>query len=223
MKIIINKVWPSGHFLLYLSIMKTVMINNFDHIRNLLKFEKDYFYFIQIIQRSKENPDLGSNNRIIRSYNISSLEKFDKNKDEIITLCETFNARAYIHLNRRKWSKIALECLRHNAELIANEQYDGIKSSFETIIGRNNSEPRESKTWIIDIDMNDYNVLNKIGTILNNIKPIEEDKWIETIPTKNGFHMITRPFDRAEFAKYMQLQGDIPDIHTDNPTILFSI
>lgn len=199
------------------------MTNNFNHIRNLLKFEKDYFYFIQIIQRKKENPELGSNNRVIRSYNISSLEKFDKNKDEIITLCETFNARAYIHLNRRKWSKIALECLRHNAELIANEQYDGIKSSFETIIGRNNCEPRESKTWIIDIDMNDYNVLNKIGTILNNIKPIEEDKWIETIPTKNGFHMITRPFNRAEFAKYMQLQGDTPDIHTDNPTILYAI
>jgi len=197
------------------------MINNFEQIRNLLKFESNYFYFIQIIQRSKENPELGSNNRVIRSYNISSLEKFDKNKDEIITLCETFNARAYIHLNRRKWSKIALECLRHNAELIANEQYDGIKSSFETIIGRNNCELRESKTWIIDIDMNDYNVLNKIGTILNNIKPIEEDKWIETIPTKNGFHMITRPFDRAEFAKYMQLQGDTPDIHTDNPTILY--
>jgi hypothetical protein len=203
--------------------MKTIMTNNFDHIRNLLKFEKDYFYFIQIIQRKKENPELGSNNRVIRSYNISSLEKFDKNKDEIITLCETFNARAYIHLNRRKWSKIALECLRHNAELIANEQYDGIKSSFETIIGRNNCEPRESKTWIIDIDMNDYNVLNKIGTILNNIKPIEEDKWIETIPTKNGFHMITRPFNRAEFTKYMQLQGDVPDIHTDNPTILYVI
>lgn len=199
------------------------MRNNFEQIRNILKFEDDYFYFIQIIQRSKENPDLGSNNRIIRSYNISSLEKFDKNKDEIITLCETFNARAYIHLNRRKWSKIALECLRHNAELIANDQYEGIKSSFETIIGRNNCEPRESKTWIIDIDMDDYNVLNKIGTILNNIKPIEEDKWIETIPTKNGFHMITRPFNRAEFAKYMQLQGDTPDIHTDNPTILYSI
>jgi hypothetical protein len=199
------------------------MIDNFEQIRSMLKFEDDYFYFIQIIQRKKENPELCSSNRVIRSYNISNLEKFDKDKDEIITLCETFNARAYIHLNRRKWSKIALECLRHNVELVANEQYYGIKSSFETIIGRNNCEPRESKTWIIDIDMNDYNVLNKIGTILNNIKPIEEDKWIETIPTKNGFHMITRPFNRAEFAKYMQLQGDIPDIHTDNPTILYAI
>jgi hypothetical protein len=189
----------------------------------MLKFEDDYFYFIQIIQRKKEHPEVGANNRIIRSYMISSEEKFDKNGPEIVQMCEMFNARAYIHLNRRKWSKVALECLRHNAELIANGQHEGIKSSLETIVGRNNSEPRESKTWIIDVDMDDYNVLNKIGTTLYNIKPIEDDKWIDTIPTKNGFHMITKPFNRAEFNKYMQLQGDVPDIHTDNPTILFSI
>ena len=197
------------------------MIDNFEQIRSMLKFEDDYFYFIQIIQRKKEHPEVGANNRIIRSYMISSEEKFDKNGPEIVQMCEMFNARAYIHLNRRKWSKVALECLRHNAELIANGQHEGIKSSLETIVGRNNSEPRESKTWIIDIDMNDYNVLNKIGTILNNIKPIEDDKWIDTIPTKNGFHMITKPFNRAEFNKYMQLQGDVPDVHIDNPTILF--
>ena len=197
------------------------MIDNFEQIRSMLKFEDDYFYFIQIIQRKKEHPEVGANNRIIRSYMISSEEKFDKNGPEIVQMCEMFNARAYIHLNRRKWSKVALECLRHNAELIANGQHEGIKSSLETIVGRNNSEPRESKTWIIDVDMNDYNVLNKIGTILNNIKPIEDDKWIDTIPTKNGFHMITKPFNRAEFNKYMQLQGDVPNVHTDNPTILF--
>ena len=197
------------------------MIDNFEQIRSMLKFEDDYFYFIQIIQRKKEHPEVGANNRIIRSYMISNEEKFDKNGPEIVQMCEMFNARAYIHLNRRKWSKVALECLRHNAELIANGQHEGIKSSLETIVGRNNSEPRKSKTWIIDIDMNDYNVLNKIGTILNNIKPIEDDKWIDTIPTKNGFHMITKPFNRAEFNKYMQLQGDVPDVHIDNPTILF--
>ena len=197
------------------------MIDNFEQIRSMLKFEDDYFYFIQIIQRKKEHPEVGANNRIIRSYMISNEEKFDKNGPEIVQMCEMFNARAYIHLNRRKWSKVALECLRHNAELIANGQHEGIKSSLETIVGRNNSEPRKSKTWIIDIDMNDYNVLNKIGTILNNIKPIEDDKWIDTIPTKNGFHMITKPFNRAEFNKYMQLQGDVPDVHTDNPTILY--
>jgi len=201
------------------------MVDNFEKIRYRLKFEDDYFYFIQIIQRSKENPGLGSNNRIIRSYNIDSLEKFDKNKDEITTLCDTFNARAYIHLNRRKWSKVALECLRHNAELIANNQHSGIKSSFETVIGRNNGESSETKTWIIDIDMNDLEVVNKIERIINSVEPIDRTvtKLMYVLPTKNGFHMITKPFNRAEFTKYMQLQGDVPDIHTDNPTILYAI
>jgi hypothetical protein len=201
------------------------MVDNFEKIRYRLKFEDDYFYFIQIIQRSKENPELGSNNRIIRSYNIDSLEKFDKNKDEITILCDTFNARAYIHLNRRKWSKVALECLRHNAELIANNQHSGIKSSFETVIGRNNGESSETKTWIIDIDMNDLEVVNKIERIINSVEPIDRTvtKLMYVLPTKNGFHMITKPFNRAEFTKYMQLQGDTPDIHTDNPTILYAI
>ena len=198
------------------------MTNNFNQIRDLLKFEKDYFYFIQIIQRKKENPDLGSSNRVIRSYNISSLEKFDMNKSEIIKLCETFNARAYIHLNRRKWSKITLECLRHNAELIANEQYEGIKSSFETVIGRNNCEPIDTKTWIVDIDTKDEIIIHRIAHIIDtSIKP-DKPKIVSCIPTKNGYHLITRPFYRAEFVKYMQLQGDTPDIHIDNPTILYT-
>ena len=145
------------------------------------------------------------------------------NKNEIIKLCETFNARAYIHLNRRKWSKIALECLRHNAELIANKQYENIKSSFETVIGRTNGELSETKTWMIDIDMNDLEVVNQIERIINIMEPIDRTvtKLICVIPTKNGYHMITKPFNRAEFNKYMQLQGDVPDVHIDNPTILF--
>jgi hypothetical protein len=202
------------------------MRNNFEQIRSTLRFEDDHFYFIQIVQRKKEHPELAnSNNRVIRSYNISSLDKFDKNKDEIIKLCETFNARAYIHLNRRKWSKIALECLRHNAELIANKQYENIKSSFETVIGRTNGESSETKTWMIDIDMNDLEVVNKIERIINSIEPIDRTvtKLMYTIPTKNGYHMITKPFNRAEFNKYIQLQGDVPDVHTDNPTILYAI
>ena len=204
------------------------MIDNFEQIRSMLKLEyelkEDYFYFIQIIQRKKENPHLsGSNNRIIRSYNIDSLKKFDKNKDEMITLCNTFNARAYIHLNRRKWSSVCLECLRHNAELIANEQYSGIKSSFETIIGRTGGESSGTKTWMIDIDVNDYEVVNQIERIINIMEPIDRTvtKLMCVIPTKNGYHMITKPFNRAEFNKYMQLQGDVPDVHTDNPTILY--
>ncbi len=193
------------------------MRNNFEQIRNMLRFEDDYFYFIQIIQRKKENPGLAnSNNRIIRSYNVSSLDKFDENKDEIIKLCETFNARAYIHLNRRKWSKIALECLRHNAELIANEQYRNIKSSFETVIGRNNGESKENRTFILDCDGMSTPSPMMMAMIDHKLLP-NGPKCLHIIPTKNGCHLITKPFDTQAF----HLEYPEIEIHKDNPTILF--
>lgn len=202
------------------------MINNFEQIKSLLKFEDDYFYFIQIIQRKKEIPELGSNNRIIRSYMISSLEKLEKNEAEIIQMCQMFNARAYIHLNRRKWSKIALECLRHNAELIANGQHDGIKSSLETIIGRHNCEPKGEKTWIVDIDEKLPAYIVQVESFINYLEPMVftnlntgemELKVKSIISTKNGYHLITSPFNSQKFKeKYPEV-----DIHKDNPTVLY--
>lgn len=192
------------------------MIDNFEQIRSLMKFENDYFYFIQIIQRKKENPNLGSNNRVIRSYMISSEEKFDKNGPEIVQMCEMFNARAYIHLNRRKWSKIALECLRHNAELIANDQHEGIKSSLETIIGRNNGESKDNKTWILDCDGMSTPSPIMMTDIDHKLLP-NGLKCLHIIPTKNGCHLITKPFDTQAFhSKYPDIE-----IHKDNPTILY--
>lgn len=194
------------------------MINNLEQIKSILKFESDYFYFIQIIQRKKEIPELGSNNRVIHSYMISSLEKLEKVEAEIIQMCQMFNARAYIHLNRRKWDRISLECLRHNAELIANGQHDGIKSSLETVIGRHNCEPKGEKTWIVDID--DVETVSQLmmAYIDFGCEPkTDHEKIIATIPTKNGFHLITKPFNTQTFSeKYPEI-----DIHKDNPTILF--
>ena len=46
------------------------MTNNIDQIRsNFLKFtDPGDFYFIQVIQRKKENPELGSNSYIVKNY-----------------------------------------------------------------------------------------------------------------------------------------------------------
>ena len=200
------------------------MIDNFTYIKRLLRIEPDYFYFVQIIQRSKENPDLGSNNRIIRSYNIDSITKFEKNMPEIIKLCNMFNARAYIHLNRRRWSKIALECLRHNAELIANGQHEGIKSSLETVIGRNNGETKDDKTWILDIDNVSTDTFAHDPLYKDMIEYLSDlqslggrDPMINLIKTRSGWHIITKPFNTHLFStKYPNI-----DIHKDNPTILY--
>jgi hypothetical protein len=53
------------------------MVNNFRQITQLLKFDsEDDFYHLQILKRKKENPELGSNSYVIRTYCIRSKEPF---------------------------------------------------------------------------------------------------------------------------------------------------
>jgi hypothetical protein len=45
------------------------------------------------------------------------------------------------------------------------------------------------------------------------------DKVIAEIPTKNGVHLITRPFNLQEFKE--TFDGDWDIIHKNNPTLLY--
>ena len=58
------------------------MVDNFDLIKSLLKFEsKDDFYYLQIILRSKDNPDIGANNRLVPIvYVLLNISKARKRK-----------------------------------------------------------------------------------------------------------------------------------------------
>jgi hypothetical protein len=145
------------------------------------------------------------------------MEDYERYEKRIIDVCERNNARAYIRLNRRSDKKIALQMLARMAQMIASEQYN-IRKLYYSIAGEFHSE--EVKTWIIDIDMKPFDDFDKIEKLINGLQPTG-DKLIGIIPTVNGFHMITRPFNLSEFRKYMELQGDIPDIHKDNLTLLY--
>ena len=58
--------------------------------------------------------------------------------------------------------------------------------------------------------------------IINLVNPQHEGGKVEAIiPTKNGYHFITKKFDVMEFQKIMRLQGDVPDIQKKNPTLLY--
>ncbi len=212
------------------------MIDNFEQISKLLKWENEHeFYFIQVLQRNKENPELGSNNRLIKAYYIYSLESLNKYKAEMIKLAEVFNARIMIHLNRRRADSVALEMLKDLAHCIRSKQYY-LGKIYETACGRHHSD--KDKTWIIDYDfpkLEDNSAIQQIKPLqeLINIKqtiyylePLVftdlnkgdiEDKVIAEIPTKNGIHIITKPFNSQEFSK----KYPTIEIHKNNPTILF--
>jgi len=191
------------------------MINNFEHIRSLLRFEdENEFYFLQIIQRKKEHPDLGRNNRLIKAYYIQSLEQLDKYTEEIIGLCDKFNARAYIHLNRRNSKVVAFEMMELLATNLKLNQFNQLSKLYNTVCGNHHSD--KDKTWIIDIDDKSISNLVEIAKEINKIEP-ESYKIVTQIQTKNGYHLITKPFNSKVFSeRYPELE-----IHKNNPSLIY--
>ena len=69
-------------------------IDNLEILKPFLRFDDpNDFYYLQILQRKKENPQLGSNNRVIKNYYINSVEYLESHYHEIKELCKQFNAK----------------------------------------------------------------------------------------------------------------------------------
>jgi len=87
--------------------------NNFSQIVELLEFSNPLdFYFLQIMKRRKDNPDLDKGVRIIKDFYITSQEDLLDKQEEIIALCDEHNARATIRLNKRNLGVCALHCYK---------------------------------------------------------------------------------------------------------------
>lgn len=190
------------------------MIDNIDIIRDLLKFDTiDDFYYLQILQRKKENNNLGSNSRVIKNYYIRSVDYLDKIYDEVKELCDVLNARAMFRLNKRSFYKTAFKAMVNVSNTMANNDFINIKNQYDRACGQGHND--KIKKWILDIDEIGRNS-DDIIDFINKLEPIGT-KFLVMIPSKNGFHLITTPFNVMEFSKiYPEI-----DVHKDNPTNLY--
>lgn len=191
------------------------MIDNIKLILPFLKFEsKDDFYYLQILQRKKENPQLGSNSRVIKNYYIISEEYLLDRYDEIKKLCEIFNARAMIRLNKRSFEKVGFKCMTNLANTMANKEYSFLKASYDRACGLGHND--NEKKWILDIDIINEEFDREVQLFINNIIPAG-GKILGNFKSKNGHHLITKPFNLQEFSqKYPEIE-----VHKDNPTNLY--
>jgi hypothetical protein len=196
------------------------MIDNIHLIKPLLNFEsEDEFYMLYIFKRKKDQTTDKANHqsvRTVKSYCIESIEQLDNRYEEIKQLCEIFKARAYIHVQKQSHKDIGMNMI---TELVNRIQAGNIKQQhvFDSVVGQIKTK---EKRWIVDIDMNSIEAVQRISLLIDKIRP-EGPKTEAVIITKNGYHLITKPFDVQEFNKYMSLQGDVPDIQKKNPTLLY--
>ena len=196
------------------------MIDNFELIKSLLFFEsEDIYYHLQILRRGKDHPELPAANRVIKPYFICSLESLDYIEDEIKKLCEFFEARAYINLAPKSIKKTTMLQIKYLAQRAYEGDFKKIWKSWNTCAGEiKGEEPR----WVVDIDRPTDREISEFieyqcAPVVKSFDGIIRSKIIEYIPTKNGYHIITTPFNLQQFKeKYPDI-----DVHKNNPTILY--
>lgn len=225
-----------------------MLIDNFDKVREHLTFNKavkfdsktkekkelnDTYdrYIVQIIRRAKDAKGkawgVNTSSRLIKTYEISSLEYFDKKREHIIDLCKLNGARAYIHPQVRSTYDCLKEMLK---QIVDNLENPTIK--FQHILRSSLCKMHKSRDpkWVIDLDNDDmygWTVDDIVMQIKDNIKECKknpEDLYV--LPTRNGTHIITTPFNlkAAEEKCFMMFEGvrkgnqleDVIDVlHTD--------
>lgn len=235
-------------------------INNFDIIRSHLTFEKarkfnpntgnietinDTYdrYIVHIIKRAKDahgkKYGVNESNRLIKTYEISSLEYFDKKKGHIIDICKSNSARAYILPQVRS----TYDCLKEMIKLgIDNLENPTIKFQHILRSALCSMHKSRDKKWILDLDddcMTEYDtatsrpkcgVYRKEWTVDEVLKLVQDslvacgkkadDAYV--VQTKSGHHIITRPFDLQKAFKkcsmlYEGVQKKIVNIKHTGP------
>ena len=211
------------------------MVDNFELIKPLLSFDKHGdFYFLQILQRKKDGcnvPNSSDNHRrLVKDYHITSTEKLDSLRDEIIASCNETGARAYIRLNKRNYRTVSMAFAEETLmKARTNQEFGNTFNEINSVIGRYPEPGKGNKTWIVDID--NTNVDSKLvkdikDIIVNYCQPFDVEKIVAVIPTKSGVHLITRPFNQETFyrmfSQFKLSNEKEVDIKKDNPTVLYA-
>ena len=177
------------------------------------------FFFVQVMQRNKEKNNVSSSGYVIKDYHFFDKETFLSKKEEITTLCKTFNARAYFWVNPRNCKEVQYEIIREALEAIELGTHKLFKC-VSRALGRKRCNKYKSK-WILDFDTKDWSLINKYLDLVRKCRP-NVNKILYYVPTVNGIHVITLGFDLEQFKQELAIAKlDNIDIHKDNPTILY--
>ena len=190
-------------------------------------------WYIQLLRRQSDDPMTDGipdpayhgnmHSRSLKDYLIHSSDKLKELKHEITTLCDVFNVRAYVRLNKRNYKNISLRMLKDIATQV--ESGGTYSSPYHLVASANGGvcQARKKKVWLLDLDAEYLPYENDIIDMVlqcephkSNLKcwkhpaPIltlsDEDakkaylaRTFFTLPSKSGKHIHCKPFNKAVF------------------------
>lgn len=167
-------------------------IDNFESIIPYITFnrEDELFLFIQIVRRAKDHKPDKVREGLIASYYIRDREQLESLKEEIITLCKLYKARAYINLSPKSFDMLQKQLMYDLAYYNSVDVIRLPKKLLHSVTGRLTSKDSH---WVIDIDIEE----DKDQVI----KWLKDNNWYlcSEIPTVSCCHLITTPFNLQAF------------------------
>lgn len=155
------------------------MINNLSEIVPLLKFEEGTFYYLQVLQRKKDNPGMSWQTK-------QRYFKFIRSQEELETYAK--EARAYISLTPRSFEKLSLEALVELSTRIKNKDFVSNFKIFEKLALLPGCAKKEGKLWMINYD-------SKLPGLIELLVETYRIKYKTRLTTVNGYHIIIEPFN----------------------------
>lgn len=170
--------------------MKSI-VDNFEELASMIHFTKEdnMFVLLQIVVRKKDNP-AAKNESAKATYYIRSKEHLWKLRDEIITLCRLYGARAYLNVSPKSIIQLQANVTMELTRKTIAHEYDNPAHVTKSLAGKLISK---NPVWMVDID--DPNDLAPVTGWL-----LDMDAAIyKTIPSFTGYHILTGKFDSLAF------------------------
>ena len=130
---------------------------------------------------------------------------------EVILLCEHYGARAYINVSPKSFGKLQKLMLVKLASLVCEGNVQNPRKTLNSAAGVLTSK---NPVWIIDVDdlsmkdtiLNWFDSYFKLDPTLPFCNTRKELYLSGIIPTKQGCHLLVRPFNLKEF------NSNFPDV-----------
>lgn len=185
-------------------------IDNFDIVKSLMDFGEgdNLFMHVQVLRRGKDHPGLPAANKLIKAWLVRSRERLDSIREEVVFLCEHYRARAYVSCAPKSIARLNTLIMRKLADNLHTGNIINPWHVFNSACGELQGT---EKRWVMDVDDPSlgFEVACEIDRVWSETHPnvseadvrtARQEHWlVETIPTLNGLHLLTRPFNLQEF------------------------
>jgi hypothetical protein len=208
-----------------------MVVNNFETIKNILNFDGKSVYLVWLVMRNKDgNTQAKGNNRnrTIKSYYFLTKEQLEMRQEEIIKLCDLFNCRAYIGINKKPMNKVLFQLQNTLTDYMqqyfgGNEFIPNIHALVDSSVMKCGTEGR--RMWIVDIDTKDRAQIESIVRIINSCRSSFDCNVINELQTAHGVHLITHPFEIPQYEKLINentVIREFPEIKKEGLTLLYA-